>query len=63
MLVYEKGELGVAVAGHAAGIPVVCHSISPRMPAATIALIAGTRLGRLWSEHAVTSPTLDVFTR
>jgi len=57
MLVYEQGELGAAVAGHAAGIPVVCHSISPRMPAAAIALIAGTRLGRLWSEHGVTLRT------
>ena len=33
LVVYEQYDLGAAVAAHAVGIPVVCHSLSPRMPA------------------------------
>ena len=32
VVVYEQFDLGAAVAAHAAGIPAVCHSLSPRMP-------------------------------
>ena len=62
LVVYEQGEFGAAVAAHAAGIPAVCHSLSPRMPDEIISVISGNRLERLWAECGVTAPTLDPFT-
>lgn len=62
VVIYEQGEIGAAVAAHMAGLPAICHSISPKMPDDVIRLIAGDRLGRLWAEHGVSSPSLDVFT-
>jgi UDP:flavonoid glycosyltransferase YjiC (YdhE family) len=62
VVVYEQFDLGAAVAAHAAGIPAVCHSISRRMPEDVLALIAGDRLARLWAEHGLSTPSLDVFT-
>ncbi|MET0458563.1 MAG: glycosyltransferase [Ilumatobacteraceae bacterium] len=62
LVVYENFDVGAAVAAHASGRPAVCHSLSPRMPQAAIDLTSGDRLERLWAEHGVTSPTLDVFT-
>lgn len=62
VVVYEQFEVGAAVAAHAASVPAVCHSLSPRMPAELIRLVAGDRLDALWAEHGVATPTLDVFT-
>ena len=30
LVVYEQFDVGAAVAAHAAGLPAVCHSLSPR---------------------------------
>jgi UDP:flavonoid glycosyltransferase YjiC (YdhE family) len=62
VVVYEQFELGAAVASHAAGIPAVCHSLSPRMPDELIRVVAGNRLDRLWAEHGVSPGSFDVFT-
>jgi UDP:flavonoid glycosyltransferase YjiC (YdhE family) len=62
VVVYEQYESGAAVAAHSAGIPAVCHALSPQMPAEVAQAIAGDRLGRLWDEHGVPNATLDVFT-
>ena len=40
LVVYEQYDLGAAVAAHAVGIPVVCHSLSPRLPAEVIERVA-----------------------
>ena len=61
VVVYEQFDLGAAVAAHAAGIPAVCHSLSPGMPPDVIELVAGDRLARLWARHGVIAPALDVF--
>jgi hypothetical protein len=62
LVVYEHYDVGAAVAAHVSGRPAICHSLSPRMPQAAIDLTAGDRLDRLWDDHGVPSPTLDVFT-
>ena len=62
VVVYEQFDLGAAVAAHAAGIPAVCHSLSPRMPDELIRLVSGNRLDRLWDEHGVSPGSFDVFT-
>jgi UDP:flavonoid glycosyltransferase YjiC (YdhE family) len=62
VVVYEQGELGAAITAHVAGIPAVCHSISPRMSFEAIGIVSGDRLTRLWAEHGATHPSLDVFT-
>jgi UDP:flavonoid glycosyltransferase YjiC (YdhE family) len=61
VVVYEQYELGAAVAGHAAGIPVVCHSLSPQMPEGILSGEGALdRLARLWSDYGVLEPSLDV---
>jgi len=62
LVVYEQYELGAAVAAHAAGIPAVCHSLSPRPPDELIPMYAGDRLDRLWAEHGMSAFSLDVLT-
>ena len=56
LVVYEQYDFGAAVAAHAVGISVVCHSLSPRLPAEVIERFARLPLERLWSEHGVDSP-------
>lgn len=61
VVVYEQYDLGAAVAAHAAGIPVVCHSISPLLDEALLgATGAAELLERLWADYGVTSPELDL---
>jgi UDP:flavonoid glycosyltransferase YjiC (YdhE family) len=62
VVVYEQYESGAAVAAHAAGVPAICHSLSPRPPDEVARAIAGDRLERLWGEHGVPSASFDVFT-
>jgi UDP:flavonoid glycosyltransferase YjiC (YdhE family) len=62
LIVYEHLEFGAAVAAHAVAVPAICHSLSPRMPAEAIRLVSGDRLDRLWVDHGVSAPSLDVFT-
>jgi UDP:flavonoid glycosyltransferase YjiC (YdhE family) len=62
VVVYEQYELGAAIAAHSAGVPAICHALSPRLPDEVAHAIAGDRLQRLWHEHGVPSPALDVFT-
>jgi UDP:flavonoid glycosyltransferase YjiC (YdhE family) len=61
LVVYEQGEFGAAVVAHTAGIPAVCHSLSPRMPTEVTQIIARGRLDRLWVEHGIHAPSFDVF--
>lgn len=61
-VVYEQFDFGAAIAAHAAGIPAVCHSLSPRMPDELLRIVSGDRLDRLWAEHGVAPGSLDVFT-
>jgi UDP:flavonoid glycosyltransferase YjiC (YdhE family) len=61
MLVYEQYDVGAAVAGHASGLPVICHSLSPQLPEGILSgWGAADRLARLWSDHGITDPSLDV---
>ena len=61
-VVYEQFDPGAAVAAHAAGIPAICHALSPRLPDEVMwAAAAGDHLERLWAEHGVASPSFDVF--
>ena len=61
VLAYEQYDLGAAVAGHANGIPVICHSLSPQPPEGILSgRGAADRLARLWSDHGITEPLLDV---
>ena len=62
LVVYEQSDFGAAVAAHAAGIPVVCHALSPRFPDELLAALGGPRLDGLWSEHATRPSSFDVFT-
>jgi UDP:flavonoid glycosyltransferase YjiC (YdhE family) len=62
LVVYEQYEFGAAVVAHAAGIPAVCHALSPRPADDDIARFAGARLDRLWAEHQVAPGSFDVFT-
>lgn len=59
-VIYEQYALGGAVVAHAAGIPAVCHSISPRMPDEAIRIVNGNRLDRLWAEFGVSAASVDV---
>lgn len=60
IVVYEQYALGGAVAAHAAGIPAVCHSLSPRMPDEVIRIVSGNRLDRLWADFGVSPAPFDV---
>jgi UDP:flavonoid glycosyltransferase YjiC (YdhE family) len=61
VLVYEQYDIGAAVAGHASGIPVICHSLSPQLPGGILSASgAAERLARLWADHGCTEPSLDV---
>ena len=62
LVVYEQYDLGAGVAAHAAGIPAVCHALSPRMPDEAMVAMAGHHLERLWSGHGVSPASFDVFT-
>ena len=62
LVIYEPYDLGAAVAAHVAGIPAVCHALSPRLPDGVMQAMAGDHLDRLWAEHGVIDPTFDVFT-
>ena len=62
VVVYENGEFGAAIVANVAGLPAVCHSISPRMPDEAIRLISGTRLDQLWAHYGKPLAPIDVFT-
>ncbi len=62
VVVYENGEFGAAVVAAAAGVPAICHSISPRLPDEVIRLLAGTRLDELWAYYGKSPAPIDVFT-
>lgn len=62
VVVYEQGDFGAAVAAGAAGIPAVCHAISPRTVIPALEPASRRHLARLWERHGVQSPPLDVFT-
>jgi UDP:flavonoid glycosyltransferase YjiC (YdhE family) len=61
LVVYEQYDFGAAVVAHAAGIPAICHALSPRMPDDVIRVFSGNRLERLWAEYGVPQPALDPF--
>ena len=61
LVVYEQYDFGAAVAAHAAGIPAVCHALSPRFPDELFAAV-GSRLEQVWSDHGTTPSSFDVFT-
>lgn len=62
VVIYENGEFGAAVVANVAGVPAVCHSISPRLPDEVIRVISGTRLDQLWARYGKSSAPIDVFT-
>jgi UDP:flavonoid glycosyltransferase YjiC (YdhE family) len=63
LVVYEQYDFGAAVAAHAADLPAVCHSLSPRMPAEWLSVAVGVGLDRLWGTLAmVPPPSFDIFT-
>jgi len=62
VVVYENGEFGAAVVANVAGVPAICHSISPRLPDEVIQLLSGTRLDQLWANYGKSPAPLDVFT-
>ena len=62
VVVYEQMDFGAAIVAHAAGIPAICHSLSPRMPDEIIAMLAHGRVDALWSDFGQGIRTLDVFT-
>ena len=57
LIVYEATDVGAAVAGAAAGVPVVCHSLSLWIPAFLDAM--ADRVHVLWGEVG-REPTVDV---
>jgi UDP:flavonoid glycosyltransferase YjiC (YdhE family) len=62
-VVYGQYDFGAAVAAHAAGIPALCHSLSPRPPDVLTANATTTELmDRLWTDHGVDSAALDEHT-
>ena len=61
-VVYEQYDVGAAIAAYRAGIPAVCHSLSPRLPDDVLSLMAGDHLPRLWADHGGTPSAFDVFT-
>lgn len=62
VVVYENGEFGAAVVANVAGVPAICHSISPRLPDKVIPLVSGTRLDQLWAHYGKAPAPIDVFT-
>jgi UDP:flavonoid glycosyltransferase YjiC (YdhE family) len=62
VVVYEGYDFGAAIAAHAAGIPAVCHSVSPRMPDELIQIFVRGRLDSLWNDHGQPRASFDVFT-
>ena len=61
LVVYEQYDFGAAIAAHAAAIPAACHSLSPRPPdELTESDVVEQLMGRLWADHALDAPTLDV---
>jgi UDP:flavonoid glycosyltransferase YjiC (YdhE family) len=44
VVVYEQYDVGAAVAAHRAGIPAVCHSLSPRLPDEVARMVKGALL-------------------
>ena len=62
IVIYEQMEFGAAIAAHAAGIPAVCHSLSPQMPNEVLKMLSHGRLDRVWAAFGHGTPTLDVFT-
>jgi UDP:flavonoid glycosyltransferase YjiC (YdhE family) len=44
VVVYEQYDVGAAVTAHRAGIPAVCHSLSPRLPDEVAATLEGALL-------------------
>lgn len=62
VVVYEQYDFGAAVAAHAVGIPAVCHSISPRMPAEVIEIFVRDRLDALWADYGKPRASFDAFT-
>ncbi len=63
VVVYEQYDLGAGVAAHAAGIPAVCHALSPVFtPEAFSTIVGGGRMARLWATAGITDPDFDVFT-
>lgn len=62
LVVYEQGEFGAAIVAHAAGIPAVLHSLSPRMPEDVIRMLSHDRVDRLWSEFGRGDASMNVFT-
>jgi UDP:flavonoid glycosyltransferase YjiC (YdhE family) len=62
LVVYEQGEFGAAVAAHAAGIPAVCHTISPRLSQEVVDLLsAAGGVDALWAAHGAAGTTWDLF--
>jgi UDP:flavonoid glycosyltransferase YjiC (YdhE family) len=61
VVVYEQFDVGAAVAAHIAGIPAICHSLSPRLPDVVIEMMA-TRIEGLWAAFGRPGATFDVFT-
>jgi Glycosyltransferase family 28 C-terminal domain len=62
VVVYEQMDLGAAIVAHAAGIPAVCHSLSPRLPEEVLRMLSHGRLAALWSEFGRGDHSLNVFT-
>jgi hypothetical protein len=60
LVVYEQYDFGAAVAAHAAGIPAVCHALSPRFPDELLEAL-GSRLERVWAEDGSKRSSFDVF--
>ena len=69
LVVYEQYDFGAAVAAHAAGIPAVCHALSPRFPDELLEALGGSRLDGLWAgarhdglRHSTSSPVTPTST-
>ena len=61
LVVYEQYEFGAAVAAHGAGIPAVCHALSPRFPDELLEAL-GSRLERVWADDGSKPSSFDVLT-
>jgi Glycosyltransferase family 28 C-terminal domain len=62
VVIYEQMDFGAAIVAHAAGVPAVLHSLSPRMPEEILRLLSHDRLDRLWSDFGRGVGSLNVFT-
>jgi UDP:flavonoid glycosyltransferase YjiC (YdhE family) len=62
LVVYEQAEIGAAIAAHVAGIPAVCHALSPRASTAAILGADPDALAGLWAEHGRPGETFDACT-